>query len=73
MMGPPNRIRRAASYADRILRAAKPIDLPVQVPKVELVINIKRAKALGLTVSRSGADDSLLGGDGGGPSGNILS
>jgi len=56
-------VRRAASYADRILRGAKPGELPVQYPaKFELVVNLKTAKAIGVTIPEAfllGADEVI--------------
>ena len=45
--------RRAAFYVDRILRGEKPAELPVQLPRNEMLVNIKTARALGLAIPPS--------------------
>ena len=50
----PEVFRRVATYVDKILKGAKPADLPVEQPtKYEMVVNLKTAKQIGLTISQS--------------------
>jgi ABC-type uncharacterized transport system substrate-binding protein len=50
----PDLYRRAATFVDKIFKGAKPADLPVEQPtKIELIVNVKAAKAIGLAIPES--------------------
>jgi putative ABC transport system substrate-binding protein len=54
-------VRRAAGYVDRILKGEKPADMPVQAPtKYELIVNLKTAKTLGLTIPHRRRGDRII-------------